>query len=79
LNQYAQNTARYYNNLSSRYDRLYSSYLTHTHQKLLDRIGISTFSNSAVLDVSAGTGTLAEELIEKFGPPARLVLNDPGF
>jgi ubiquinone/menaquinone biosynthesis C-methylase UbiE len=30
-----------------------------------------------VLDVSAGTGILAESLIEKFGSPGRFVLNDP--
>ena len=31
----------------------------------------------AVLDISAGTGILAESIIEKFGSPVRIVLNDP--
>lgn len=71
----ARKTAQYYDKLSSRYDRLYSSYLKHTHQKFLAEIEI--FPEDHVLDVSAGTGILASEILDRFGEPAELVLNDP--
>ncbi|MCC5913879.1 MAG: class I SAM-dependent methyltransferase [Balneolaceae bacterium] len=74
-NTKARKTADYYNKLSPRYDRVYSSYLKHTHQKFLAEIEISTEDH--VLDISAGTGILASEIIDRFGSPAELVLNDP--
>ena len=63
--------------MSSKYDRLYSAYLAHTHEQLLKRLDFQDTGSLEVLDLSAGTGILAESLIETFGPPARLVLNDP--
>ncbi|PWN07914.1 class I SAM-dependent methyltransferase [Rhodohalobacter mucosus] len=73
----AQHTVRYYNRLSSRYDRIYSAYLSHTHRHLLDRMGSVNLHGKDVLDVSGGTGILAESLLESVGKPARFVLNDP--
>lgn len=70
----AKQTASYYNNQSHKYDRIYSSYLSHTHQKLLERLEIQT--GESVLDCSAGTGLLAEQLLKKFDV-GRLLLNDP--
>jgi ubiquinone/menaquinone biosynthesis C-methylase UbiE len=70
----AKQTADFYNRQSHKYDRLYSSYLVHTHQKLLDRLEIQP--GESVLDCSAGTGLLAEQLLKKFDI-GRLVLNDP--
>lgn len=54
---------------------MYNAYLKNTHDHLLSKIDLS--QHSSVLDVSAGTGLLAEELILKFGPFDQLVLNDP--
>lgn len=70
----AKQTADYYNKQSHKYDRIYRSYLGHTHQKLLEQIEIQ--QGGTVLDCSAGTGLLAGELLQKFDI-SRLVLNDP--
>jgi len=70
----AKQTADYYNHLSHKYDRIYSSYLLHTHQKLLEQLDIKP--GETVLDCSAGTGLLAEHLLKAFDI-ARLLLNDP--
>jgi ubiquinone/menaquinone biosynthesis C-methylase UbiE len=70
----AKNTAEYYNKQSHKYERIYSSYLFHTHQKLLDRISIKP--GESILDCSAGTGMLAEQLINNFDI-GELHLNDP--
>lgn len=70
----AKQTADYYNKQSYKYDRLYSSYLSHTHQKLLGNIDIRP--GETVLDCSAGTGMLAEQLVKSFDV-GRLFLNDP--
>lgn len=70
----AKQTADYYNKQSYKYDRLYRSYLGHTHQKLLEQIEIRP--GETVLDCSAGTGLLAEHLLKRFDI-GRLLLNDP--
>jgi len=70
----AKQTADYYNKQSYKYDRIYRSYLGHTHQKLLEQIEIRP--GETVLDCSAGTGLLAEQLLKRFDI-GRLLLNDP--
>lgn len=75
MNTAAKDTVHYYDKLADKYDKQYQSYLRHTHEKLLSELEISSTDN--VLDCSAGTGLLAQEMIEKFGFPNRLVLNDP--
>lgn len=75
LNSTAKNTVHYYDKLADRYDKQYQSYLKHTHEKLLDKLELS--SSDEVLDASAGTGLLAREILDMFGPFNRLVLNDP--
>jgi len=67
-------TANYYDNQSHKYDRIYSSYLSHTHQKLLDRMEIQP--GESVLDCSAGTGILADKILQRFDI-SHLHLNDP--
>lgn len=42
---------------------------------MLEKISLSSIDK--ILDCSAGTGLLAEEILSKFGPFDRLVLNDP--
>ncbi|MDZ7720079.1 MAG: methyltransferase domain-containing protein [Balneolaceae bacterium] len=75
LNTASEKTVHYYDKLAEKYDRQYKSYLQHTHEKFLDKIELS--SSDEILDSSAGTGLLAQEILEKFGPFERLVLNDP--
>jgi ubiquinone/menaquinone biosynthesis C-methylase UbiE len=70
----AKRTADYYNKQAHKYDRIYRSYLHHTHQKLLEQIEIRP--GETVLDCSAGTGLLAEKLLKQFDI-GRLLLNDP--
>ena len=67
-------TANYYNNQSQKYDRIYKSYLGHTHQYLLDQLGLQ--AGESVLDCSAGTGILAGEMLHRFDIN-KLILNDP--
>ena len=75
MNSAAKDTITYYDKLADRYDKQYQSYLRHTHEKLLDKLELSP--NDEVLDTSAGTGLLAREILDAFGPFNRLVLNDP--
>ena len=70
----AKQTADFYNRQSHKYDRIYSSYLKHTHQKLLDRLEIPP--GESVLDCSAGTGILADKILQRFNI-SHLHLNDP--
>lgn len=65
----------YFDRLSTKYDKQYDAYLKHTHQKMLKELSLS--KEDDVLDVSGGTGILAEAIIKKFGPFRRLVVNDP--
>lgn len=75
MNTAAKDTVNYYDKLADRYDKQYQSYLRHTHEKFLSKLELS--STDEVLDCSAGTGLLAQEIINKYGIPNRLVLNDP--
>jgi ubiquinone/menaquinone biosynthesis C-methylase UbiE len=70
-----RNTTQHYDRLSQRYDRAYSSYLRHTHNYFMKRLDLSP--QDRVLDVSAGTGLLAAQLLDQHGTFERLVLNDP--
>lgn len=70
----AKQTADFYNRQSHKYDRIYSSYLSHTHQKFLNRLEIQP--GESVLDCSAGTGILANKILQRFDI-SHLHLNDP--
>ncbi len=67
-------TVGYYDRLSGKYDRSYSGYLHHTHKRLLKCMDI--LPGEKILDISSGTGILAEKLLERY-PDIELVLNDP--
>lgn len=75
INSAATNTVHYFDKLAGRYDKQYQSYLKHTHEKLLSELNLS--SDDEILDASAGTGLLAQEILKKFGPFQKFVLNDP--
>ncbi len=67
-------TIDYYNKSSEQYDRGYSTYLKNTHRQLLERLKLSP--GARVLDVSGGTGILAEQIITRH-KQVEVVLNDP--
>jgi ubiquinone/menaquinone biosynthesis C-methylase UbiE len=72
--QKVRKTVGFYNRFSNKYDRRYAGYLNHTHQHLLNRIG--DISDERILDVSCGTGILAEHFLNRY-EGLHLVLNDP--
>ncbi|CAN5493262.1 hypothetical protein BH23BAC3_BH23BAC3_16060 [soil metagenome] len=67
-------TVGYYDKLSDNYDRSYSAYLHHTHDRLLNCMNI--LPGEKILDISCGTGILAEKLLMRYSD-IKLVLNDP--
>ena len=67
--------SRSFNQKAEQYEEKWKDYLRHTHERFLQRI--ITSPGETILDVSAGTGLLAQELISSQYPFARLVLNDP--
>lgn len=67
-------TIDFYNKSSEQYDRGYSAYLKNTHRKLLERLKLSP--GDRVLDVSGGTGILAEQIVTRH-KDVDVVLNDP--
>jgi len=67
-------TVAHYDKLSKNYDRNFSAYLEHTHQRMLNRISLSP--GEKILDISCGTGLLAGQLLNNH-PDIGLVLNDP--
>ncbi len=71
-------TIHFYNRLSPYYDRGYRSYLRHTHDKFMEMIG-DTHPEDRILDISAGTGMLAEHIIQQRKPFAHLTVNDPSL
>lgn len=71
-------TIHFYNRLSPYYDRGYRSYLRHTHDKFMEMLG-DTHPEDRILDLSAGTGMLAERLIQERKPFAHLTINDPSL
>ncbi|REL39037.1 methyltransferase domain-containing protein [Rhodohalobacter sp. SW132] len=69
-----QKTVGHYDRLSKKYDKGYSAYLKHTHDKFMDRLNFSPGDH--ILDISGGTGILAEQILLKF-PDVKITLNDP--
>jgi len=67
-------TIRFYDGFSEKYDKKYAAYLEHTHRHLLNHI--ENLSGKRVLDISCGTGILAEHLLNLY-PDIHLQLNDP--
>lgn len=61
--------------MAERYDKQYQSYLKHTHERMLSKLRLSP--EDEILDSSAGTGLLAQEILKKHKSFKRLVLNDP--
>jgi len=71
----AEKTIQFYNRLSGNYDSGYSSYLKHTHKRLLNILDIH--ADDHILDVSCGTGILASMIIDSGRDFGKLVLNEP--
>ncbi|MFN1834973.1 class I SAM-dependent methyltransferase [Balneola sp. MJW-20] len=69
-----QQTAENYSRQADRYENRWEKYLDHTHNEIL-----SVFRSEAgdrILDISAGTGLLAEHIIEQGYNFGELILND---
>ncbi|TVR17443.1 MAG: class I SAM-dependent methyltransferase [Balneolaceae bacterium] len=75
MHKAARKTTGYYDKLSKKYNKQYHSYLRHTHKKMASKLKLH--QTDEILDVSAGTGLLADMVMQKSGPFKRLVLNDP--
>lgn len=74
MNSTDSKTTQRYNRLAEGYEERWNDYLTHTHSAFLDEI--ETDSDDTILDLSCGTGLLAEQLINHSYPFKKLVLND---
>lgn len=68
-------TADTFNKKASSYEDKWNSYLKHTHREFLHRI--ETANSDVILDLSCGTGLLAEEMIQQNFSFKKLILNDP--
>lgn len=68
-----KNTADSFNELAGFYEKKWEGYLKNTHQKLWPVLEIQ--EGDSVLDVSAGTGLLAQQILEEFSIQ-KLILND---
>lgn len=70
-----KSTIEHINKHAAHYEERWADYLAHTHRKVLDRVEAE--AADVLLDVSAGTGLLAERYINRGFPFKRFVLNDP--
>lgn len=71
----SESTINAYNLQARGYEGKWNKYLEHTHGRFLERIKIR--KGDQLMDLSGGTGLLAQELIEQGCPFGHLVLNDP--
>jgi ubiquinone/menaquinone biosynthesis C-methylase UbiE len=71
----AQKNTETFDKLAEKYEHTYAAYLKHTHHTMMQKLSLK--KEDEILDVSAGTGMLAEGILNEFGPLKRLVLNDP--
>lgn len=71
----ALKTIQNYNKRASSYEKKWKAYLDHTHQAFLQNI--ETSENDKILDISGGTGLLAQMLIERNVSFKHLIINDP--
>ncbi|HLR26656.1 MAG TPA: class I SAM-dependent methyltransferase [Fodinibius sp.] len=67
-------TAQIYGKRADNYETRWSGYLTHTHQKFLAEVSIAP--GEVILDLSCGTGLLAQHIIDRGDTFQKLVLND---
>ncbi|MDZ7689775.1 MAG: class I SAM-dependent methyltransferase [Balneolaceae bacterium] len=70
-----KDTIEAYNEQAADYEERWSSYLEHTHTKFLDNI--ESTEHALLLDVSGGTGLLAEEILDREIPYLKFVVDDP--
>lgn len=75
LSDATRHTVASYDRRARRYERRWAAYLRHTHQRFLEEINIG--EGDRLLDLSAGTGLLAEELLASDIPLGSLTLNEP--
>ncbi|MGM0546284.1 MAG: class I SAM-dependent methyltransferase [Bacteroidota bacterium] len=68
-------TIKLYNRTTQRYEDKWEKYLRHTHRALLEHIEVN--SSDKILDVSSGTGLLAQQMLEQSYSFDEFCLNDP--
>lgn len=69
-----KSTTEAYDNLADNYESRWKKYLTHTHEAFLS--SLKTSENDTILDISCGTGLLAQQLVDQKFAFNRLILND---
>lgn len=69
-----QKTAENYSRQAEQYEKRWYRYLNHTHNALLSRF--SSVPGDRILDISAGTGLLARQLIDNGFDFGEIILND---
>ena len=67
-------TAKNYSEKAHRYEKRWEAYLRHTNQVFFSEF--SSQPEDTILDISAGTGLLAEELHQEGYPFEQFILND---
>ncbi|HLR31377.1 MAG TPA: class I SAM-dependent methyltransferase [Fodinibius sp.] len=67
-------TAKSYDKRADNYETRWSGYLTHSHQKFLRELSVA--SGEVILDLSCGTGLLAQHIVDRGYAFQKLVLND---
>lgn len=75
LSDATRHTVASYDRRARRYERRWGAYLRHTHERFLEKLRIG--EGDRLLDLSAGTGLLAEELLASGIPFGSLTLNEP--
>ncbi len=68
-------TVQMYNKRASSYEERWSAYLKHTHTQFLEHAKLD--EAKVILDLSGGTGLLAQALIDEKYRFEKLVINDP--
>ncbi len=68
-------TIKWYNRTAQRYEDKWEKYLKHTHRALLEHIEVN--NSDKILDVSCGTGLLAQQMLKQGYSFDEFCLNDP--
>lgn len=75
MRQKIESTIQRINAVADEYEQRWAGYLENTHQKVLSVV--EPDPADCILDISAGTGALAQRYLEKKFPYKKIVLNDP--
>lgn len=71
----SDSTIKIYNQLARSYEKRWESYLNHTHKIFLNHIELK--GGETLLDISGGTGLLADKILNQETMVQHFVVNDP--